>query len=84
MQFKYKILMIKMKIAYMAWSQDTEVQKLFFRSINLTIKHQQQKISEKIKALDKVILKYGLSTGNIEIRNSKDNLRESLKDIKVK
>ena len=49
----YKILMIKMKISYIAWEQGIEVAELFIKAINLTIRQQETEITSKLKNFDK-------------------------------
>ena len=52
---KYKILMFKMKLSYMAWSESIEFAELWFKAINETIRQQETEMYKGLKEMNKKI-----------------------------
>lgn len=50
--FKYKILMIKMKISYMAWEKGCDILQLFCNAISLTLSFQEYQMMTSLKELE--------------------------------
>ena len=46
---RYKVLMMKMKIHYMAWEQGVEFSDLFFDAIDATVKQQELEATKDLK-----------------------------------